>query len=304
MAKPFIAAYKAGSTSVDDYITNDQIIYWYRPSLKTASCDATDTTAKPANVDTGNYFEGIPNGADEVADSLFVVALLTKAGTVEVTSGSNSKSFDARAGANAFAVDMGIGSQSFSLTRGGEAVLRGTSLKDISGDCICGIYNFNAYVGTLPAGSADSLQSPDGFLGFTSGIAPGICEPSPSLGTAPVATSFPAVSSRPSSLVPTSVYVSAPPQSAPSSTGLQQATSPIASRSVTTPETSKSKTQDPSLTSTPAEATTIGSSSTTSRPEGSTITVLSQLYPTNCLRLGQVWAGSAALDPPAKCDGA
>lgn len=34
MAKPFIAAYKARATSVNSYITQDQIIYWYRPNLR------------------------------------------------------------------------------------------------------------------------------------------------------------------------------------------------------------------------------------------------------------------------------
>lgn len=186
MAKPFIAAYKAGSQSVGDYITEDQIIYWYRPALKSASCDSTDTTMKPANVNTGNYFQGLPNGAETMADSIFVVSLLTEAGTLEVKSGSNSQTFEAQAGANAFAVDMGVGQQSFSLTRRGATVLSGTSLKDVSGDCICGTYNFNAYVGTLPAGSPDSLQ-PNGLTGFTAGLSPGICEPTPSLGTAPAA---------------------------------------------------------------------------------------------------------------------
>ena len=101
MAKPYIAAYKAGSNSVGDYIKSDQIIYWYRPTLKSASCDSTDNTMKPADNSTGNFFEGVPNGADAVSDSIFVVALLTEAATVQVSSGSNSKTFTGQAGANA-----------------------------------------------------------------------------------------------------------------------------------------------------------------------------------------------------------
>lgn len=193
MAKPFIAAYKAGSTSVGDFIKSDQIIYWYRPTLKSASCDSTDNTMKPANNSTGNFFEGVPNGADTVSDSIFVVALLTEAGTVSVSSGINSQTFDGQVGANAWTLGMGPGQQSYLLTRNGETVLSGTSLKDISKDCICGIYNFNAYVGVLPdPGQPDALKSPDGFLGFTSGLAPGICQPTPSLGATQPAGTAPA----------------------------------------------------------------------------------------------------------------
>lgn len=157
MVKPFIAAYKAGAKSVGGYIKSDEIIYWYRPTPKTASCDSTDNT------------KSRPDGTNTVSDSVFVVALLTEAGTVTVSSGSNSKTFAGQAGANAWAVDMGTGKQTFSLKRDGSNVLSGTSLKDISVDCVCGIYNFNAYVGTLPAGQPDALRSPDGFGGFTSG---------------------------------------------------------------------------------------------------------------------------------------
>lgn len=59
MAKPFISAYKAGSTSVADHITDDQIVYWYRPAPKDIDCDATDTTLTDANNSSGNYFKGI-----------------------------------------------------------------------------------------------------------------------------------------------------------------------------------------------------------------------------------------------------
>ena len=185
MAKPFIAAYKAGSKDVGSYIKTDQIVYWYRPTLKSAKCDSTDNTMAPADNSAGNFFQGLPNGADTVSDSIFVVALLTDAGTVQVSSGSNSQTFNAQAGANAWAVNMATGKQSFSLTRNGNKVTSGTSLKDVSGDCICGIYNFNAYVGTLPEGQPDALRSPDGFQAFSSGLSPGICQPTPSLGTAP-----------------------------------------------------------------------------------------------------------------------
>jgi hypothetical protein len=150
MAKPFIAAYHAGDTSVDKYITSDELIYWYRPTLRSLNCDATDTTMVPANNDSGNYFQGRPNGWEDMEDTVFVVSMLTAPGTVTVTSGGNTQSFNAPAGASAFQVPMAVGQQQFSLTRDSSTVLSGVSLKDISSTCICGIYNFNAYVGTLP----------------------------------------------------------------------------------------------------------------------------------------------------------
>jgi len=88
LAKPFIAAYKAGEKSPAKYITEDQLIYWYRPTLKSLDCGATDTTGSR------------PDGADTLEDAVFVVALLKDAGSVTAVSGSNSKTFDAPAGAS------------------------------------------------------------------------------------------------------------------------------------------------------------------------------------------------------------
>lgn len=284
MAKPFIAAYKAGSQAVDSFITSDQIIYWYRPALKSASCDSTDN------------FGSRPDGADTVADSIFVVALLTEAGTVQVSSGSNSQTFNGQAGANAWEVDIGAGTQSFSLSRGDKTVLSGTSLKDVSADCICGIYNFNAYVGTLPPGQPDSLQSPDGFQGFTSGLAVGTCQPTPSLGTAP-AVSAPGVSSAAISHASSHVTSGAtvPSSSPPSSiaTPVPQVTK---ANTATNTIPASTPVTNPSSTMSPVAATAAAGGS-------NVVTALSQLSPTNCMQAGQVWAGPAGADPPAKCDG-
>lgn len=98
-----------------------------------------------ANNDAGNYFKGRPNGWESMEDSVFVVSLLTSPATVKVTSGENSKSFEAPAGAASFKVDMGAGKQQFSVVRDGQEVLSGTSRKDIIDGCVCGLYNFNAY---------------------------------------------------------------------------------------------------------------------------------------------------------------
>lgn len=135
MAKPYIAAFKAGATSVDEYITEDQLVYWYRPTTSTVECDDTDNTMAAASNDSGNYFNGKPNGYEDMQDAVFLVALLTADGTVTINSGDTSQTFDGVAGANAFQVPMGVGQQSFSLTRGSETVLSGTSLKDIQDEC-------------------------------------------------------------------------------------------------------------------------------------------------------------------------
>ncbi|KAG7449698.1 uncharacterized protein BT62DRAFT_885701 [Guyanagaster necrorhizus] len=184
MAKPFISAYKNGSTTVSDYISDDQIIYWYRSTPRDIDCDFTDTTMGTANNMSGNYFNGCPNSWETLTDEVFVVSLLTANGTVTVNSRSTEYSYDALAGASAFSVPMGVGAQAFALTRDGGPVMNGTSLKEIVLECVYGIYNFNAYVRTVPARDSDSLQA-DGLAALTSGLAVA-CEATPSLpATAP-----------------------------------------------------------------------------------------------------------------------
>lgn len=199
LAKPFIAAYKAGSQSVNEYIKDDKVIYWYRPTPRTVNCDSTDNTMKAGNNDSGNYFNGKPNGWQDMQDSVFVVSLLKSAGSIEVTSGKNTKTFNAQAGASSFKLDMGVGQQKFTLTRDSKQVLSGTSRKDITDTCPCGLYNFNAYVGTLPEGKSDPLDAA-GLASFTVGMSVKTCSAAPSLGSvspAP-ATTTPIASGAPS----------------------------------------------------------------------------------------------------------
>ncbi|KAJ7616664.1 glycosyl hydrolase family 71-domain-containing protein [Roridomyces roridus] len=183
MAKPFIAAYKAGASSPNRYITQDQIIYWYRPTLSSLNCDSTDTTAgRPANNASGNYFEGRPNGWQTMQDAVFVVTLLTQPGTLTVTSGNQKRTFNAPAGAASFSVPMAVGRQSFALGRSGKNILAANSLRDISNVCPCGLYNFNAFTGRVPPTFVDQL-GPDGLSGLTSGLRVSSCSPTPSLAT-------------------------------------------------------------------------------------------------------------------------
>ncbi|GLB39928.1 putative glycoside hydrolase family 71 protein [Lyophyllum shimeji] len=189
MAKPFIAAYKAGASSPDSFITQDQLVYWYRITPKNLNCDSTDTTMVPANNASGNYFMGRPNGYDSMQDQVFVVSLLTSPGTVVVNSAGTVYTYNAPAGASAIAVDFKVGTQSFSLVRNGQTVLSGTSLKAIQNTCPCGLYNFNSYVGTVPAGFNDALQ-PNGLNQLTNGLHVA-CQPTPSLPASPPPTAAP-----------------------------------------------------------------------------------------------------------------
>lgn len=185
MAKPFIAAYHAGASSPNSYIDSDQLIYWYRPNLRTLDCDATDTTMVPASNSSGNYFQGRPNGWEDMQDSVFVVAMLTAPGIVTVMSGDNVQQFNAPAGASAYQVDMRVGKQQFFLQRGTQILLEAVSLHDVTDVCICGIYNFNAYVGTVPDGRSDPLLH-DGLASLTAGLHVSTCSATPSLPTAPI----------------------------------------------------------------------------------------------------------------------
>lgn len=100
-----------GAQTVDSYVQDDQLISWYRPTLKSASCDSTDTCEQPwpSQRPSPNYFVGKSNGYETMEDAVFVVALFKSAGTVQVTSDGKSQSFNAQAGANSFQVAMGIG---------------------------------------------------------------------------------------------------------------------------------------------------------------------------------------------------
>ena len=300
MAKPYIAAFHAGSKAVDSHIQSDQLIYWYRPTTKSASCDSTDNCEQPWSSPTPNpnYFTGKPNGYETMEDSVFVVALLTSPGTVTIKSGGNGPlTFNAPAGASSWQVAMGVGKQSFSLTRKGQKVLSGDSLKDILSECVCGIYNFNAYVGTLPTETSDPLSA-DGLMSFTNGLS-ATCQPTPSLGTASGTAPL-------ASPTPTGDNSSAPLTNggagSPASFGSGRLTS--SSTSIVSSGTTSQSTVAvvPVITS----QTPIAMSGTTAVVVGGgskTITALSQLSPTNCMQAGSVWEGPPGSDPAAWCDG-
>jgi hypothetical protein len=55
-----------------------------------------------ANNNSGNYFMGRLHGYESMQDAVFVVSLLKSAGQVTLSSGPNSQTFDAPAGAATF----------------------------------------------------------------------------------------------------------------------------------------------------------------------------------------------------------
>ncbi|KAL0572290.1 hypothetical protein V5O48_009672 [Marasmius crinis-equi] len=189
LSKPFISAYKASSTSVNPYITSDQIIYWYRIIPKSLNCDSTDTTSGGGNNASGDFFQGRPNGYQTLADNVFVVTFLTSPGNVTVNTGGALYAYNAPQGASAFSVPFRVGAQRFALERNGVEVMSGVSLKVIQNTCPCGLYNYNAYVGMVPdMGIRDVLQTGPAYAGFGNGLKVA-CGPSPSLPlTAPTTT--------------------------------------------------------------------------------------------------------------------
>ncbi|KAJ4169170.1 hypothetical protein NW754_011103 [Fusarium falciforme] len=69
-------------------------------------------------------------------------------------------------------------------------VLSDTSLMDITNVCACGLYNYNAYVGTVAAGFSDPLDSA-GLASLTVGLHVTTCQAKPSLGTNPASPTQP-----------------------------------------------------------------------------------------------------------------
>lgn len=171
MAKPFIAAYKAGNTVVLPYIEEEMLVYWYRPTKKDVNCDVSDNTMEGSpNNASGNFFAGHPNGYEAMTDDVFAVSLLKYPARVTIESGDQSAIFDAPAGISAYRAPMGVGKQQFAVSRNGQDILSGTSLKDIVDTCICEIYNFNAYVGKIPAPSPIDQLQPAGRAMLSKGL--------------------------------------------------------------------------------------------------------------------------------------
>ncbi|PYH92824.1 alpha-1,3-glucanase [Aspergillus ellipticus CBS 707.79] len=130
--KPYIAAYKSGATKPT--IDKEQIVYWYRPTPKGVSCPEDRL--------------GAPNGINMLSDSIFVATLLTSPATLTVASGSNGPvSIDVPAGIVTSNVTMGVGPQTFSVSRNGQTILNGKGGLPVQDHSK--YYNFNVYVGSI-----------------------------------------------------------------------------------------------------------------------------------------------------------
>lgn len=74
--------------------------------------------------------------------------MLTEPAELTVTSGSNAPvTVTVEAGIHTTNFTMGVGQQSFSVSRNGAVILSGTSEKEIASSCEK--YNYNPYVGVL-----------------------------------------------------------------------------------------------------------------------------------------------------------
>ena len=130
--KPYIAAYKSGASQPT--VESDELVYWYRPTPK-------DTACSPDPL-------GDARGKELLEDLIFVSTLLTQSADLTVKSGSQSPvTIAAPAGINTFNFTMGVGSQEFTVSRGGNKVLGGVSPKDVADSCTT--FNYNAFVGSF-----------------------------------------------------------------------------------------------------------------------------------------------------------
>jgi glucan endo-1,3-alpha-glucosidase len=128
--KPYIAADKAGASVPT--VDTDGLVYWYRPTPKDTRC-TNDTL--PA-----------PNGINLLSDVVFVTTMLTASATLTVTSGSLAPvSINVGAGIVTSNFTMGVGTQTFAVSRNGAKILGGDGGLKIASTCTT--YNFNAYVG-------------------------------------------------------------------------------------------------------------------------------------------------------------
>ncbi|KAF3904057.1 hypothetical protein ABW20_dc0104874 [Dactylellina cionopaga] len=142
ITKAYIEAYKSGASAPS--VSQDSLVYWYRTHPKGAAC-------------TGDTL-GAPNGANMLYDNVYVTTLLTTPAVLTIKSGGNSQvTINVPAGVVTSNVTMGIGAQSFSLTRNGQTLMSGTGGMEIKSTCT--IYNFNPYVGSLTGNGGGSTST-------------------------------------------------------------------------------------------------------------------------------------------------
>lgn len=271
MAEPYIAAYKAGAKEVS--VSEEKLVYWYRGSPK-AACGSFD-------------------GIDTLQDAVFVVALLKTPGTVSISSGANTQTFDAPAGASAFQLDMGVGKQTFSLTRDGAPVLSSTGALEISN--ACSPVNLNPFVG-VAKGTASvpspPVESPSQPADATQVVTTLSASP-----TAPPSTSTLPLSSIDWSTVPMFPVITPPIPLPPTNS----TTAPLESINWSTVPMFSVITPLPVASSTPpAVPVPIGTGYPIVERCTRMVTAREEVRPTNCVGRGVWWGGEGDMN---RCDG-
>ncbi|WWC73088.1 uncharacterized protein I206_107053 [Kwoniella pini CBS 10737] len=151
---PFISAFKSGQSKPQ--INENRLVWWYRPTLKSAECSSTDSVGEK------------PRGWEMAADSVFVAALTTAPATITVKIGDTTSSqIVDEAGVHTLAFPMSVGSVSFQMDTDGCQSISGNGAIEISDQCYHGVYNFNVLSGTATAGDSTS-NPPESDNGTTS----------------------------------------------------------------------------------------------------------------------------------------
>ncbi|KAF7956672.1 hypothetical protein EAE96_004005 [Botrytis aclada] len=237
ISKPYIAAYKSGASTPT--VTEDQLVYWYRPTPKGITC--TNDTLGP------------PNGREMLADDIFVTTLLTKPATLVVTSGDKTPvSVDVPAGIVTTNFTMGLGNQYFMVTRKGSPVLNGYGGLNIADKCEK--YNFNAYVGSLNGTSND-----------------GPPPPTTTTSTSTLITTTSTSTSSTSSPITTTSTTSIPPISTTSSSSSTTKSTSMTTSTTSIIPTTTTTSSSTSRSSTSSSTTTTSTSTSPSTPSPSTV---------------------------------
>ncbi|KAI9838984.1 MAG: hypothetical protein M1819_004192 [Sarea resinae] len=175
ISTPFISAYHSSLTT-PSVPTTDSITYMYRRVPRLIPCPTTDTIDAP------------PTGYLQLADSIFAITALASPGTLNIQTGSLTIDFPVPAGFALHAIDFGLGSQYVALKRDGAIVLQATGAWQIQFVCVCGVYDFNVFSGSVPAVPLEvtGLVVPDqlaadGLAEFEAGLKVTTCLAEPSL---------------------------------------------------------------------------------------------------------------------------
>eukprot|EP00026_Physarum_polycephalum_P009348 Phypoly_transcript_09469.p1 GENE.Phypoly_transcript_09469~~Phypoly_transcript_09469.p1 ORF type:complete len:450 (+),score=74.78 Phypoly_transcript_09469:164-1351(+) len=135
----FIQSYKNGYAPP---VTQDIVVFWYRPFLKNAV--ASDPFGQPTVFNHDNSPSGY-SPQQILSDSVFVLTILQSAGTIQVNSGGSYTSQNVPAGANLWSTGLNTGKQTVTLTRNGGQVCSNTGAVNVGTNPQT--YNYNAYVG-------------------------------------------------------------------------------------------------------------------------------------------------------------